>query len=242
MLFDGNPSPAHVDRVAEAGFDGIELYGFDANVEAIAERCDERGVAFVYMSGARPPLNRPDRFDDVVANITETIALAERVGCQNLNVKAGRIQDDLDEKRQRENVASVLREVAPVAESADITLVLEPLNLRDHPGHLITSAAEGAELIKAVDSPSVKLLYDFYHEQITSGDVIRSFQNHLDLIGHTHIADTPGRHEPGTGELHYGNIFDAIAEVGYDGYVGCEFSPIGNPDTVMHDVRVLSEP
>ncbi|MFC6962809.1 sugar phosphate isomerase/epimerase family protein [Halocatena marina] len=126
MLFDGNPSPAYVDHVSEAGFDGIELYGVDANVEAFGERCDERGLAFVYMSGACPPLNRPDRFDDAVANVTETIALAERVSYQNLNVKADRVQDDLDEKRQRENVASVLREVAPVAESPTLRSYWSP--------------------------------------------------------------------------------------------------------------------
>ena len=240
MLFDSEPSPAHVDRVAAAGFDGIELYGFESDIEAIAERCDQHDLAFVYMSGSRPPLNHPDRVGDAIDNIERSIDLADRVGCRNLNVKAGLIQENIDDETQRENIVTVLREVESTAEDSGVTLVLEPLNTRiDHPDHSVATAAEGAEIIRAVDSQRVKLLYDFYHEQIMSGDVIRSFREHIDVIGHVHIADNPGRHEPGTGELNYGTVFDAIAETGYDGFVGCEFTPIGAPDDVMHNVRSL---
>jgi hydroxypyruvate isomerase len=240
LLFNEDPMPEHVDRVAEAGLDGIELYGFDHDVVTIGERCKEHGLAFVYMSGSRPPLNHPDRSVDAINNIKRSIDLAERVDCKNINVKAGQVQDGLDKETERNSVVNVLREVAPAAESAGVTLVLEPLNTCiDHPGHSVATAAEGAEIIETVDSSSVRLLFDFYHEQIMSGDVIRSFREHLNVISHIHIADNPGRHEPGTGELNYSNIFDAIAETGYDGFVGCEFSPTGDPDKIMRDVKSL---
>jgi len=240
LLFDEGSFVERVDRVAEAGYDGVEPFGWDHDVEAIAERCDEHGLDLAYMSGERPPLTDPERTEEAIRSVEETLAVAGRVGCRDLNVKSGPAQPGLDPAAQRENVREVLREVAPAAEDAGVTLVLEPLNTRvDHPGHFTTTAAEGAELVAAVDSPRVKLLFDCYHEQIMHGDVIRSFREHVGHVGHVHVADNPGRHEPGTGELNYANVLDAIRETGYDGYVGCEFRPTGDPMTALEDVKAM---
>jgi hydroxypyruvate isomerase len=137
-------------------------------------------------------------------------------------------------------VTGVESRVAPDAEEAGVTLVLEPLNTAvDHPGYYLTSTAEGIEIVEEVGSPSVQLLYDVYHQQITEGNVIDTITDHVEHIGHIHIADVPGRHEPGTGELNYANVFDAIDDADYEGYVGCEFSPTGDPDAAMADVLEL---
>ena len=241
LLFDDEPFEDRVDRAAEAGFDGFEMYGWDRDLEPIAEKRDEHDLDWVYMSGGRPDLTDPDAADEAVENIENSIEIAERMDCLNLNVKSGSTQDDLDRDAQRENAVQVLSEAAPAAEDAGVTLVLEPLNTYEAPDHFTTTAAGGAEIVEAVDSPNVKLLFDFYHEQIMAGDVIRSFREHLDQIGHVHIADNPGRNEPGTGELNYGNIFEAIDETGYDGYVGCEFEPSGDPLPILEDVRALRD-
>lgn len=94
----------------------------------------------------------------------------------------------------------------------------------------------GFEIVDAVDSPNVQLLYDVYHQQVTEGNVIQTITANIDRIGHFHVADVPGRHEPGTGELDYENVFAAIEETDYDGYVGCEFSPVGDADETISDV------
>ena len=240
MIFDDGTLAERVDHVADAGFDGVECYGWDLDFETIIGRTDARSLEFVYLSGSRPPSNDPNGIDEAVAQIHESIELAERVGCRNLNVKGGETLDGVSEANQRTAVVEVLERVAPAAEDAHVTLLLEPLNTRvDHPGHLVSSASEGIEILEVVDSPNVKLLYDIYHEQIMEGDVIRTFRKYVDRIGHIHVADNPGRHEPGTGELNYENIFAAVGDSDYDGYVGCEFTPTSNPDDALEHVQSL---
>jgi hydroxypyruvate isomerase len=95
----------------------------------------------------------------------------------------------------------------------------------DHPGYFLHGSAAGFDLVRAVGSPHIKLLYDIYHMQVMEGNVIQTLTANLDAVGHVHVADVPGRHQPGTGELHYGNIFAALREAGYDHYVGFEFEP-----------------
>ena len=239
MVFDEGSLEERVDRVADAGYDGVELYGME-HVERVADRCDDRDLDLVYVSGDKPAYTDPDRTEESVEALEEAIDRVAAVGCLNLNVKSGQTQPDVDPAVQHESVVEVLERAAPAAERAGITLVLEPLNTRvDHPGHFFSTAADGAEAIAAVDSPNVRLLFDVYHEQIMHGDVIRSFREHFDLIGHVHIADNPGRHEPGTGELNYENVLAEIKESGYDGYVGCEFVPTGDPETALADVKAL---
>jgi hydroxypyruvate isomerase len=116
--------------------------------------------------------------------------------------------------------------IAPLAEKAGVTLVLEPLNVYvDHPGYFLDGSAAGFDLVRAVGSPRIKLLYDIYHMQVMEGNIIQTLTSNLDVIGHVHVADVPGRHEPGTGELSYANIFEALRQAGYDKYVGFEFEP-----------------
>ncbi|WP_266082958.1 TIM barrel protein [Haladaptatus caseinilyticus] len=137
-------------------------------------------------------------------------------------------------------MVEVFRRVAPVAEKSNVTLLLEPLNTRvDHPGHFVSTARDGVEIIKEVSSPAVRVLYDIYHEQIMAGDIIHTFQKYVEYIGHVHIADNPGRHEPGMGELDYENILESIADSEYDGYIGCEFTPTGDPEKALEHVRSL---
>ena len=118
-----------------------------------------------------------------------------------------------------------------------MTLALEPLNTAvDHPGYFLTSSAEGFDIVDAVDSPNVKLLYDVYHQQITKGNIVQTVTENVERIGHVHLADVPKRHEPGTGELNYAHILSVLDDAGYDGYVGCEFSPVGSPEGAVAKV------
>ena len=130
-----------------------------------------------------------------------------------------------------------------MAEEAEVTLVLEPLNiLVDHPGYFLTSSREGFEIVEQVDSSAVKLLYDIYHQQITEGSLIATITSHIELIGHFHAADVPGRHEPGSGEINYANVLAAVDEAGYEGFIGLEYAPTaGTPQTLEHILGVRKE-
>jgi hydroxypyruvate isomerase len=120
----------------------------------------------------------------------------------------------------------MLKHVAPLFEKSGITLVLEPLNiLCDHMGYYLASSYEAFEICNVVGSKNIKVLYDIYHQQITEGNLIPTIRKYFDLIGHFHVADVPGRNEPGTGEINYRNVFRAIEDLGYDKYVGLEYSP-----------------
>ena len=121
-----------------------------------------------------------------------------------------------------------------------VTLVLEPLNvLHDHRGYYLWSSYEGFGIIEEVGSPAVKLLYDVYHQQISEGNLISNIKNNAHLIGHVHIADVPGRHQPGTGEINYKNVFAALDSAGYEGYTGMEFSPVGtSADAVKQTIAL----
>jgi len=241
MVYDDDPFHERLHRTAAAGVDAVEFWDWrEKDMDAIAAAADEAGVEVVgCVAGGE--LTDPATADDAVATIRESIETAEEHGIPTLIATTGPDQDGLDRATQHENIVDVLSRVAPDAEAAGVTLALEPLNTAvDHPGYFLTTSDEGFEIVDAVDSPSVKLLYDVYHQQVTEGNVIQTITEHVDLIGHIHVADVPGRHEPGTGELNYENVFAAIDEAGYEGHVGCEFSPTGDPDEAVAAVRELN--
>lgn len=240
LIFGENQLGDGIETVAAADFDGIEVYGFERDNEVIREKCQKHDLEWTYLSGERPDCTDPANHETALDSIEKSVQIAHGIDCSIVNVKSGQIQRTLDVEPQRQSVIEILRAAAPIAEEYDVTLVLEPLNAAvDHPNHFTTTIEEGVEIVSAVDSPHVKLLFDFYHEQISTGDLIRSFQKYVEFVGHIHIADNPGRHEPGTGEINYRNILRTIQESSYDGYVGCEFIPKQEPLAALRGVRDL---
>ncbi|WP_114576379.1 hydroxypyruvate isomerase family protein [Saliphagus sp. LR7] len=240
MVYDDEPFEARIGRAAEAGADAVEFWDWrEKDLEAIQKAAEEAGLPIVDCT-AGGSLTDPDEADEAVETIRESIGTAEEYGIPSLIVTTGQDQEGLDRETQHENVVEVLSRVAGDAEEAGVTLVVEPLNTAvDHPGYFLVSSEEGFEIVEEVGSDAVKLLYDVYHQQVTEGNVIETITENVDSIGHVHVADVPGRHEPGTGELNYANVFDAIDDAGYDGYVGCEFSPTGDPDEAVAGVLDL---
>ncbi|WP_247004455.1 hydroxypyruvate isomerase family protein [Halosolutus gelatinilyticus] len=237
MVYDDEPFADRISRAAEAGADAVEFWDWrEKDLETIAETADAADIPIVSCV-AGGTLTDPDAADDAVETIRESIEMASGLGIPTLIVTTGPDQDGLDRTTQHDSIVDVLSRVAPDAEAADVTLVLEPLNRAvDHPNYYLETSEEGFEIVDEVGSPNVKLLYDVYHQQVTEGNLIRTITDNVDRIGHFHIADVPGRHEPGTGELDYEAIIRAIDETAYDGYVGCEFSPIGGADEAVDTV------
>ena len=242
-----------IERSAAAGADAVEFFDWESvDPEAVRETAAENDIAVggTLAAGAGSnigdpngeAISYPEDHDRAVEDIERSIEAADELGGDTLVVTVGQRIDTLSEAAQHNAVVRVLREVAPTAEDHDVTVVPEPLNVRaNHPGYFLRTSDRGFEIVEAVDSPNVKLLFDIYHQQITEGNVTQNLTENLDLVGHVHIADVPGRHEPGTGELNYGNVFEALEEAGYEGVVSCEFSPTGDPDEAVEGVVALAD-
>ena len=173
-------------------------------------------------------MNNPASHNRIAAEIEDKLQTAAQFQIPNLIVFSGN-RNGISEEEGRENCATVLRRVAPFAESAGVNLVMELLNSRvDHPDYQCDHTQWGVEMCRMVNSPRVKLLYDIYHMQIMEGDIIRTLRDNIAHIGHFHTAGNPGRKDlDDQQELYYPAIARAIAETGYDGYIGHEFSPKG---------------
>ncbi len=175
-------------------------------------------------------LNRRENHTRIEGEINALLDLAVQYQIPNLICFSGN-RRGLDDETGALNTADGLRRVAKAAEAKGVTLALELLNSKvDHPDYQCDHTAWGAKVIRLVDSPRVKLLYDIYHMQVMEGDVIRTLRDHIGIISHVHTAGNPGRHDlDDAQELYYPAIMRAIADAGYAGYVGQEFVPKGDP-------------
>ena len=139
--------------------------------------------------------------------------------------------------QQHQSLVDGLKEAAPMLESADITLVIEPLNeLVDHAGYYLTRSDEAFDIIDEVASSHVKVVFDIYHQQISEGHIIHNITSNIEKIGHFHSAGNPGRHELSHGEINYPVVFDAIRKTNYEGFVGLEYWPLKAPEIGLKEV------
>ncbi|MEW6228037.1 MAG: TIM barrel protein, partial [Bacillota bacterium] len=214
-LFTELPLVDRIKRVAERGFGSIEFWGWrDKELSEIRNLVDDMGVKVVTFCG-----NRKGSIVDTAASrvllddLRDGISAAKRLGCETLILLADELSPDgsvtqqypeLSPHMKFETAVKTLSQAAKYAEDSEVTLVLEPLNtLVDHPGYYIPRSKLGFDLIRRVNSPNLKLLYDIYHMQIMEGNLISTLTENVDLVGHVHVADVPGRNEPGTGEINY---------------------------------------
>jgi hydroxypyruvate isomerase len=250
--FGVDSTEAGIERAAAVGVDGVEVFGVaDDEIDAVVAAGERHGIdvfgtlgegAAAEIDGPDAPcMVRPEHHDQAVADIRRGVETVEKLEGESLILTVGQRQEDLDVSTQQTAIVDVLRAAAPAAEAAGVTLLVEPLNVRvNHPGDFLRTTDRGVSIVDAVDHPNVKLLFDAYHQQITEGDICRRFYRHVEHIGHVHIADNPGRHEPGTGEIDHGFLFETIAESDYDGWVSCEFQPTGDPDEAFRHVVELA--
>jgi hydroxypyruvate isomerase len=218
---------------AEIGYAATELWAREDNFEELIASAKKHNLAVASMSGhASLPdgLNKYSNHDRIEAELKTSIDLAARHGISGLICFSGNRQPDQSEAEAIEAVAAGFRRVAGYAEEKGINLNLELLNSKvTHPGYQCDHTAWGVTVCERVNSPRVKLLYDIYHMQIMEGDIIRTIQENIRWIGHFHTAGNPGRNDlDDSQEINYRGICQAIAETGYDLYVGHEFTPKGD--------------
>jgi len=243
MIMTDLPFLERMERVKRLGYPAFEFWEWkNKDVDAIIRKKNELGleVATIMGSGWKPLFTEEAR-KTFVSDIQASVAAAKRLGSKTLIVTTGMEDKSMPRSEQHSNYVAALKAAAPFAEQAGVPLVLEPLNTKvDHPGYYLQTAKEGFEILDEVGSPAVKLLFDIYHHQIMEGNVIADITKNISKIAHFHVADVPGRHEPGTGEINYASVFRAIAATGYQGFVGLEFKPARNADDVLRDVLRMS--
>lgn len=233
MWWSNLPFLDRIRKAAELGFPGVEFWDWRSkDVDAIAALAKELGIAVTQFTawGFEPGLCDAKNHPAFEQAIQDALATSKKLGSDYLCVVAGNLQPGLTLEAMHQNVIDGLKRVAPLAEAAGVTLMLEPMNGRvDHPGHCLYGSADALKIVRAVASPRVKILWDLYHMQISEGDLCGHLREGFAEIAYLQIADHPGRHEPGTGEIHYPRVLREAHELGFRGWVGLECSPKGDP-------------
>ncbi|MCJ2034517.1 hydroxypyruvate isomerase [Methylobacterium sp. J-068] len=234
MLFQEHDFLDRFGEAAQAGFRGVEfLFPYAFRTEAIAERLVRHGLSLVlhnlpagdWEAGERGIAVLPERGAEFRDGVARAIDYAGALGCDQVNCLAGIAPPGAERARLhatfRENLAFAATELA----KAGIRLLIEPVNTRDIPGFFLTNTAQALALIEEVNSENLFLQYDAYHMQVMEGDLARTIAANLARIAHIQLADNPGRHEPGTGEINYPFLFGHLDAIGYGGWIGCEYRP-----------------
>ena len=233
MWWTDRPLLDRIRAAADLGFPAIEFWPWRGkDLDAIATLCADRGLAVAQFTawGFTPGMNDPANHDRFEEEIRTSCAAAHRLGAKLATVVGGNDQPGMTKAEMHAHIVTALKRVAPIAEAADVRLILEPMNGRvDHPGHCLYGSADAVAICRAVDSSHVKINWDLYHMQIAEGDLCGRLREGFDQVGYLQLADHPGRHEPGTGEIHYPRVLREAWELGYRGFVGLECSPAGTP-------------
>ena len=223
--------PQRLDLMAEHGFDATEYNGLLNHplneVEEIRKKLDslkiEMGIFVANPGGWRTAgLVDPKQRPAFLEEIKKTIEYHRVIGNHSVTTLTGNAIPGASRSGQRRSAIEGLKRAAELLEPTELALVVEPLNHIDHPGFFMTHSDELAEIIAAVSSKHVRMLFDLYHLQITEGNLINNFRACVDLVGYIQTGDVPGRKEPGTGEVNYRNVLKAIYDAGYRGIIGME--------------------
>jgi hydroxypyruvate isomerase len=237
-------APDFADRIRlakQAGLDGVEFWLWsNKDVDAIQAALDETGIAITgFVAEPMVPLTDPARHDEFLEGLKKSIAVAQRLGAPVLIAQAGADLPGKTRAEQRQALTDCLRRAADILAGSGVTLAVEPLNtLVDHAGYFLPSTVEALDIIDDVGRPEIKILYDIYHSAVMSEDIATVLDGRLDRVAHAHLADTPGRHEPGSGALDWQARVGWLEQNGYAGMVGLEYKP--TKDTVASLAAVLA--
>ncbi|MGJ7457683.1 hydroxypyruvate isomerase [Halomonas sp. RA08-2] len=231
---------------ARAGFTGVEyLFPYDYPAETLKARLEENGLTQVlfnlpagdWAAGERGIACHPDRVEEFRDGVERAIEFATALSCAQVNCLAGIKPQGASDEVARQALVENLRFAAGKLEAAGVRLLAEPINTRDIPGFFLNCTEQALALFDEVGSDNLKLQYDIYHMQIMEGDLAPTIERHLGRIAHVQIADTPGRHEPGSGEIYYPFLFAHLDRLGYRGWVSAEYWPAAGTEAGLGWLR-----
>jgi hydroxypyruvate isomerase len=246
-VFNDLPFEQRLAKVAEAGYKNVQLVGeygkwADAEFEAANAARKKLGIRFDATAGMRHGVGDPASRDAFLADLEQALAPMKTLECPAMIVMSGNVVEGLSRKEQHQSCIDGLKRGAALVEGKQIggepvRLLLECIDPEENPHYFLQSAAEGMEIVRAVNHPQVQFLYDMFHEQIAEGNLIEKLEKNIDVVGLIHVADVPGRHEPGTGEINYDSVYRKLAELKYQHGVAMEFKPLGNAVAALKKAR-----
>jgi hydroxypyruvate isomerase len=237
MMFNEVDMMDRFDAAAKAGFKGVEyLFPYDFDAGAIREALDRNNLQQVlfdlpagdWAGGERGITILPDRVGEWQDGVGQAVEYAKVLECTRITALAGKIPDGVPPIDLQNTFVENVQFAADALATVGATVLIEAINTIDIPGFFVNRTNHALQLVKTIDRPNVAFQYDIYHMQIMEGDLARAIKSNLGQIGHIQLADNPGRHEPGTGEINYDFLLPYIDSVGYDGWVGCEYAPSGD--------------
>lgn len=241
-VFQNLPFEQRLEKVAEAGYRYVELVGeykkwSEEDFRRANSKRRELGISFDTTAGLAHGVGDPRERDAFLADLRNELSVMEKIECPSIIVMSGDRVPGMAPEAQHASCVEGLKRAAELIEGKGITLLLENIDLEENPRYYLWSMAEAFKIVSEVDHPQVKVLYDFYHAQISGGNLIAPLEKNGSKVGCVHIADVPGRHEPGTGEINYANIYRKLAQLKFSGYVAMEFIPTGEPVASLRVAR-----
>ncbi|NDO79641.1 hydroxypyruvate isomerase [Citrobacter sp. NCU1] len=249
MLFTEAPFMERFALAKEAGFSGVEyLFPYDVEPQEIAALLEKHHLKQVlfnlpagdWQAGERGIACHPDRIEEFRNGVELAVTYAKALNCTQVNCLAGKLPERFSANQCHETLLNNLRYAAEKLAASGITLVLEAINTRDISGFFVNNTRQVLNILREVGHDNLRYQYDIYHMQIMEGDLARTIEQHINVIGHIQLADNPGRHEPGTGEINYPWLLQKIDELGYQGWIGCEYIPLGNTQAGLGWMKTLT--
>ena len=248
-VFNHLPFEERLAKVVEAGYTNIELVGeYGKWTQADFDRANaarkKLGIHFDTTAGLKNSVGNPAQRDALVEELRKALVPMESLACPAMILMSGNVVPGLSREQQHQSCIDSLKGAVKVVEGKQIDgqpvrLLLENIDPEENPRYYLTSSAEGMEIVRAVNHPQVQFLYDLFHEQIAEGNLIEKLEKNVDVVGLIHIADVPGRHQPGTGEINFGNIYKKLAQLNYKRMVAMEFKPNGDEVTALRAAKEM---
>jgi hydroxypyruvate isomerase len=229
-LFTERPLIERFGAAAAAGFSAVELqFPYDTPTAAVTAELQKHNLTQLAVNTPMTPESGlaaiPGRERDFEAALRRALDYVTAIGGTGIHCMTGVVDVNARPAAEKVFIGNMTRAAAEAAAAKNITLLIEPINQRDRPGYFLSHLEHAADLVDKIGAPNMRIQFDFYHLQITGGDLLKRFEKFLPLIGHVQIAAVPSRHEPDTGEVNFPLVFEAIDSLGYKGWVGCEYKP-----------------
>ena len=240
------PFERRISMVSDAGYHAVELVDeykdwSKSGFAAARQRFRQLNMVVDACSGINSSLCDPAQLDALLAEVRAKLPVLAELECSRLILLSGNRVPGLSHQQLHANIVNALKRVANVTAAQNIEILLENIDPIENPEYFLTSVAEGFQIVREVSHPRVKFLCDFFHEQIAEGNLIAKLEKNLDIIGLLHIADVPGRHQPGTGEINYASIFRKLGQLNYSRYLAMEFIPTGDTVMALRTAREFAE-